>query len=108
MENPISRFKSCPGTLTSRVYNHGETISEVTHCSNGVHRNMIPIFAQEGLVVSAQDEDGEPKIMEYTRNDYFVIVLFLPQLQSAPDHPHPLIAAFVNAAGHTNVHKKVC
>jgi CTP synthase (UTP-ammonia lyase) len=99
MENHITRFKTCPGTLTSYVYGDRETISELTHCSYGVHRGMIPVFAREGLVVSAQDEEGEPKIMEYNRNDYFVIVLFLPQLQSTPDHPHPLIAAFVKAAG---------
>lgn len=99
MENHITRFKTCPGTLTSYVYGDREPISELTHCSYGVHRDMIPVFAKEGLIVSAQDEEGEPKIMEYNRNDYFVIVLFLPQLQSTPDHPHPLIAAFVKAAG---------
>jgi CTP synthase (UTP-ammonia lyase) len=98
MENHITRFKARPGTITSLVYGHNEQISELTHCSYGVHRDMIPVFAREGLVVAAEDEDGEPKIMEYNRNDYFVIVLFLPQLQSTPNHPHPLIAAFVEAA----------
>jgi CTP synthase (UTP-ammonia lyase) len=99
MENHLTHFKACPGTLTSVIYGHGDSISEITHCSYGVHRDMIPIFAKEGFVVSAQDEEGEPKIMEYNRNDYFVIVLFLPQLQSTPDYPHPLITAFLNAAG---------
>ena len=107
MENHFTHFKACPGTLTSHVYGHGESISELTHCSYGVHHHMIPIFAREGLIVSAQDEEEEPKIMEYNRNDYFIIVLFLPQLQSPPDHPHPLIAAFVKAAGHNSVNKKV-
>jgi CTP synthase (UTP-ammonia lyase) len=98
-ENHMTSFKTCPGTLTSLIYGDGASISEITHCSYGVHRDMIPVFAREGFVVSAQDEEGEPKIMEYNRNDYFVIVLFLPQLQSTPDDPHPLIAAFLNAAG---------
>jgi CTP synthase (UTP-ammonia lyase) len=99
MENHSICFKTCPGTFTSLVYGDGEPICEVTHCSYGVHRDMIPVFASAGLVVSAQDEEGEPKIMEYNRNDYFVIVLFLPQLQSTPEHPHPLIAGFLKAAG---------
>lgn len=107
MDNHFTHFKTRPGTLTSLVYGHEEQVSEITHCSYGVHLDMIPIFAKEGLVVSAQDEEGEPKIMEYDRNDYFVIVLFLPQLQSTPDHPHPLISAFVKAAGRTHVNKKV-
>ena len=103
MENHCIQFKACPGTLTSLVYGDGQPISEVTHCSYGVHRDMTPAFAKAGFVVSAQDEEGEPKIMEYNRNDYFVIVLFLPQLQSTPEHPHPLIAAFVKAAGNVPI-----
>ena len=97
-ENHTICFKAGPGTLTSGVYGHAEKICEVTHCSYGIHREMIPAFGKEGLIVSAWDEEGEAKMMEYDRNDFFIIVLFLPQLNSAPDHPHPLFTAFFTAA----------
>ena len=98
LDNHTICFSIIPDTLTSAVYAHAESTCEITHCNYGVHTNMIAPFANEGLIVSAQDDQGEPKIMEYNRNDYFVIVLFLPQLQSSTANPHPLISAFLKAA----------
>ncbi|HET6256043.1 MAG TPA: hypothetical protein VFE32_18345 [Puia sp.] len=92
-----------PGSLTDLVYDSAKTINETTHCSYGIHRDMITPFEKEGLVVSARDEQGEAKMMEYDRNDFFIIVLFLPQLNSAPDHPHPLFNAFFKAAETNNI-----
>lgn len=98
MDNHTICFSILPDTVTSSAYANAGDTCETTHCSYGVHTDMIAPFAEAGLIVSAQDDDGEPKIMEYNRNDYFVIVLFLPQLQSTPENPHPLIAAFLQAA----------
>lgn len=98
MDNHTICFQPVPATLTSQVYNHPKTICETSHCSYGINTHMIETFQKEGLIVSAKDEEGEAKIMEYRPNDYFIIVLFLPQLQSTPDQPHPLLTAFLNAA----------
>ena len=99
LENHTICFSIVPDTITSAAYARIAETCEITHCNYGVHTEMIAPFAKEGLIVSAQDEQGEPKIMEYNRNDYFVIVLFLPQLQSTAAKPHPLIAGFLSAAG---------
>jgi CTP synthase len=59
---------------------------------------MIPVFEKAGLIASGMDDEGELKIMEYNRNDFFVITLFLPQFRSSLTEPHPLITAFFKSA----------
>jgi CTP synthase (UTP-ammonia lyase) len=90
-------FNPVEGTLTETTYNHAAIICEESHCVYGVNREMIDAFANEGLIVSGMDDEGEPKIMEYNRNDFFVITLFLPQLKSDRQNPHPLLSAFFKA-----------
>lgn len=90
-------FKPVDGTLTNHIYNSAATVQEESHCSYGVNMEMIDAFKKEGLIVSALDEQGEPKIMEYTPNDFFIITLFLPQLKSTVQNPHPLLSAFFKA-----------
>ena len=90
-------FKPIRGTLTGIAYSHPAIVCEESHCVYGVNREMIDTFANEGLIVSGMDDEGEPKIMEYTRNDFFVITLFLPQLKSDIQNPHPLLSAFFKA-----------
>ncbi len=90
-------FTPVKGTLTAVAYNHAAIVREESHCVYGVNRDMTDIFANEGLIVSGMDDEGEPKIMEYNRNDFFVITLFLPQLKSGIQNPHPLLSAFFKA-----------
>ena len=59
---------------------------------------MIQTFENEGLIVAGHNEENEPKLMEYSRNDFFIITLFLPQLKSGLQEPHPLISGFLEAA----------
>lgn len=91
-------FNPVKGTLTDKVYNNEITVNEESHCVYGVNRKMTKIFEHEGLIVSGLDDEGEPKIMEYKPNDFFVITLFLPQFKSDIQNPHPLLSAFFEAA----------
>jgi CTP synthase (UTP-ammonia lyase) len=91
-------FNPLKGTLTDNIYSHQEIVNEESHCTYGVNRKMTEVFEKEGLIVSGTGEAGEPKIMEYNRNDFFVITLFLPQLRSSLQNPHPLISSFFKAA----------
>jgi CTP synthase (UTP-ammonia lyase) len=91
-------FKPAAGTLTDKVYDHAAMVYEESHCTYGVNTQMTRAFEKEGLVVAGSDDENEPKIMEYNRNDFFVISLFLPQLKHDLQNPHPLILAFLEAA----------
>jgi CTP synthase (UTP-ammonia lyase) len=44
------------------------------------------------------DQEGEVRVIELTNHQFFVATLFLPQLSSSPESPHPLITAYLRAA----------
>jgi CTP synthase (UTP-ammonia lyase) len=86
-------FKPVAGTLTDNIYQQ-EQVSERSHCSYGINPEMICCFEAEGFQVSGFDAVREPKIMEYRKNEFFVVTLFLPQFNSGINNPHPLLARF--------------
>jgi CTP synthase (UTP-ammonia lyase) len=90
-------FRPLKNTLTSKIYSEAIEVHEESHCYYGIKNEMIDVFDKNGLVVSGRDDSGEPKIMEYNRNNFFIITLFLPQLKPGLTGPHPLLAAFLNA-----------
>ena len=50
-----------------------------------------------GLRVSGQGEAGEVRVVELPTHRFFLATLFLPQLSSASDRPHPVIVAYLRA-----------
>ncbi len=94
---PIT-FTPVLGTLTAGIYSKTPDISELSHCHYGISLEMIKHFESAGFLVAGYDEIGEPKIMEYTKNMFFVIALFYPQLNSNRKNPHPLLESFLQAA----------
>jgi len=52
-----------------------------------------------GLSLSAHDRRGSARIAELPGHPFYLATLFLPQLASSPGKPHPLIRAFLEAAG---------
>ena len=51
-----------------------------------------------GLRIVGVDQDGEARIVEVPEHRFFVGTLFVPQLNSTAEHPHPLIVAFMEEA----------
>jgi CTP synthase (UTP-ammonia lyase) len=91
-------FRPVAGTLTDKIYDHAALVYEESHCTYGVNTQMTRAFEKEGLLAAGTDEENEPKIMEYNRNNFFIITLFLPQLKHDLQKPHPLILAFLEAS----------
>ena len=90
-------FKPVVGTLTSKIYGEAAIVQEESHCYYGIKNEMVAVFAENGFVVSGRDDSGEPKIMENSKNSFFIITLFLPQLKPGFTTQHPLLAAFFNS-----------
>ncbi len=44
------------------------------------------------------DSDGEARVLELPDRRFFIATLFVPQLRSSPESPHPLITAYLRAA----------
>jgi CTP synthase (UTP-ammonia lyase) len=49
-------------------------------------------------------DGGEFRIVELTEHPFFLATLFLPQVRSAPDRPHPLLAGFARAVASATRH----
>jgi CTP synthase (UTP-ammonia lyase) len=86
-----------PDTLAHRGYGKVE-VAEQFHCNYGLNPTYRDHISKGKLKVAGVDADGEVRIVELSHHRFFLATLFVPQLSSSPDLPHPLIAAYVKAA----------
>jgi CTP synthase len=84
-------------SLAFEIY-HSDKIEESFNCSyelNPVYREALEA---SGLRVSGISEDGGARLVELADHRFYIGTGFLPQLSSGENRPHPLIAAFLEAA----------
>ncbi|MCA9070996.1 MAG: hypothetical protein KDA84_18845 [Planctomycetaceae bacterium] len=73
-------------------------VREKYFCNFGVNPQVISELDDGSLTIAGADENGEVRIMELRNHPFFVGTLFVPQANSTPEFPHPLILAFIAAA----------
>ena len=72
---------------------------EEYYCRFGLNPIYLPALESAGLQVAGLDvSDGQPRIMCLDGHPFFVITLFVPQVSSTVDAPHPLVCGFLAAA----------
>jgi CTP synthase (UTP-ammonia lyase) len=86
---PESRVARIYGTLEAR---------EQYYCNFGVNPEKVAELKRGALQVTGSDAEGEIRVVELPDHPFFIGTLFVPQLRSHADRPHPLINAFVRAA----------
>ncbi|MBK9306430.1 MAG: CTP synthase [Nitrospira sp.] len=86
-----------PGSRTAAAY-AAALIIERYYCNFGVNPDYVDQIALAGFDVVGMDAEGECRVMELSHHRFFVGTLFIPQAKSRPDHPHPLLNAFLLAA----------
>jgi CTP synthase (UTP-ammonia lyase) len=86
-----------PGSLAHRLYGQTE-ITEDFACNYGLNPHYRAQFDSGELAVVATDAAGEVRMVELPTHPFFLATLFLPQLRSWPEQPHPLIRAYLQAA----------
>lgn len=74
------------------------TATERYYCNFGLNPDRRADLEAAGLVVTGTDTDGEARIVELPSRRFFLATLFVPQVSSTADRPHPLVLAFVEAA----------
>jgi CTP synthase (UTP-ammonia lyase) len=57
-----------------------------------------PTLEDGGMRISGTSEDGGTRIVELPDHPFYLATGFLPQYRSAESQPHPLVAAFLEAA----------
>ena len=78
-------------------YGTGE-VEEQYYCNFGLNPEHQSLIHEGGLRVVGVDQDGEARILELPERDFYVATLFVPQLTSSEEQPHPLIVAYLRAA----------
>jgi CTP synthase (UTP-ammonia lyase) len=73
-------------------------VQEEFFCNFEVNPDYEWAAMEAGFPVVARGAGGEIRAIESPTHRFFVATLFQPQLASQPDHPHPLVLAFVQAA----------
>ncbi|MGO8677406.1 MAG: glutamine amidotransferase-related protein [Limisphaerales bacterium] len=85
-----------PESLVGRAYGRS-TAQEAYHCNFGVNPAYVETLWSSGLRIVGSDDEGAVRAVELEAHPFFVGTLFLPQLDSTPARPHPLVTGFVRA-----------
>jgi CTP synthase len=87
-----------PGSLAHRVYGVSRIQERHRHRYefNCLYERTL---VERGFRISGRSPDGKfVEIAELPGHPWFLAVQFHPEFKSKPTHPHPLFAAFVEAA----------
>ncbi len=84
----------------SRVHGFygGTEAEEEYRCDFGLDPARQKLIEEGGLRVSGADQDGEARVLELPDHPFYVATLFVPQMGSSAESPHPLVVAFLKAA----------
>jgi CTP synthase (UTP-ammonia lyase) len=85
------------GSLVHRAYGRDEA-AEQFRCTFGLNPTYRELVTGKPLRVAGFDREGEVRAVELMNHRFFVATLFLPQLSSSPEAPHPLITTYLKAA----------
>jgi CTP synthase (UTP-ammonia lyase) len=90
------------GSRVASIYGVREAV-EAYFCSYGLNPELEPRFGAAGLRVSGRDEHGGARVVELDGHPFFVATLYVFQVRFDRTAPHPLTAAFLEAAaGHAH------
>ena len=86
-----------PGTLAYQAYGREQVVEQFS-CNYGLNPAYEEELEKNGLKITGRGEDGEARIVELADHPFFIATLFVPQLSSSVERPHPLIIQFLEAA----------
>ena len=89
--------KIVPDTLAHRVYQK-EEVTEEFRCNYGLNPEYRDRIDSDGLRVAGVDTEGAVRIIELPDHRFFIATLFLPQLSTSVETPHPIIVAYLEAS----------
>ena len=90
-------IKITPGSHAHQAYGQQE-VTERFYCNYGLNPEFRDKIGKGQLKITGVDLNGEVRIVELFDHPFYVATLFLPQIASRPESPHPLIVAYLRAA----------
>jgi CTP synthase (UTP-ammonia lyase) len=89
--------RATPDTLVHQAYQR-EVVTEEFRCNYGLNPKYRMTVSNAGPRIAGIDVEGVVRIAELSDHRFFIAALFLPQLSSSTETPHPLITAYLEAA----------
>ena len=91
-----------PGSQVNTMYGSAN-VQEKYYCNFGVNPNHIDDIKNSQFRVAGSDDESKIRIIELPGHRFFIGTLFVPQAQSTPERPHPLINGFISAVAESQV-----
>jgi len=85
-----------PDSMVAQIYGRTTTREEY-HCNFGVNPDYLNVLRSGKLKIVGSDDEGVARVVELAGHPFFIGTLFIPQLTSRPEAPHPLVAGFLKA-----------
>lgn len=86
-----------PESRVARIYAAHEA-REQYYCNFGINPDKTELLRSGELQITGADAEGEVRVVELPAHPFLIGTLFVPQLRSSPERPHPLVTAFLRAA----------
>jgi CTP synthase (UTP-ammonia lyase) len=83
-----------PGTAAYQAYGSKTTVEQF-QCNYGLNEEYRNHLIRGDLKIAGIDADENVRIVELAHHPFFIATLFLPQLTSTPQLPHPLVKAYL-------------
>ncbi len=90
-----------PGSLAYEIYRK-EHISERFNCNYSLNEQYRDKFQSSNLQCVGVTLDGAMRIVELQQPQFFLAMLFQPQLSSMDNSAHPVITEYLRATIHFN------
>ncbi|MGB0372913.1 MAG: CTP synthase C-terminal region-related (seleno)protein [Opitutales bacterium] len=82
------------GSLAHRLYDAPNT-TEKYYCSFGINPEYRNAVDGGAIIASGVDQDGEIRLVEYPEHPFMLATLFVPQVASSEERPHPIVTGFL-------------
>ena len=87
------------GSRVAKIY-QSTSVTENYYCNFGVApKHESRLSSDSGISVTGSDTEGKIRVIELNDHPFFIGTLFVPQMRSTSDNPHPLVTEFVRQAG---------
>ena len=90
-------IKTVPGSQAHQAYGQPEAMEQF-YCNYGFNPEFRDKLDEGQLKITGFDLNGEARIVELSNHPFYIATLFLPQMSSRPESPHPLIVDYLRAA----------
>ncbi len=86
-----------PNSRVSQIYG-SHSATEQYYCNFGINPDCIELLKSGPMNFVASDAEGEIRVIELPQHPYYVGTLYVPQMRSTEQDPHPLVTAFLQSA----------